>query len=603
MPALSSADSLLTVAARRSGAQVSDEVLLSLARESALDNRSMIDALLDSGDVDEDKFLRALSEELGMPWQDDPRPDSEVAVELKQLCSAQSAIRNRVIPVGYEGGKMVAAASDEEQAAAADSENEPDPVKAVQFACYDPFQCHQRQAIQKVVDGPVHWVMTSRRRLIEALQDVYGVGAETFEELIASRDLDGGEGDLLEEVNVLDEDDAEASVVKFVNQIIKEALSQRATDIHVEPLEHDLRIRYRIDGVLRSAPVPENIKSLQSSVIARLKVMSRLDIAEKRLPQDGRIQLRLDGQPIDVRVATIPGVEGESVSLRLLGQERFTLDRLGMLPDIRTKIDDLIEKPNGIILVTGPTGCGKSTSLYCFLSALNNDSRRIVTIEDPVENKLEGVVQIAVKPEIDLTFAGGLRSILRGDPNVIMVGEIRDLETAEIAIRAALTGHLVLSTLHTNDAIGGITRLIDMGVEPFLVSASVRAFMAQRLVRQLCQRCRVPAQHDEAFLRRVGVPASARENIFAANPDGCEYCRKTGFRGRLAIYETLVVTKKLEALISARAAEADIARQAMLDGFRSMRDYGWDKVAAGETTVEEVVGVTEDVELSSVGSQ
>ena len=314
--AIATADSMLAVAARRAGSSASDDAILAAARESALDNRSMVDSLLDSGDVEEEAFLRELSVELGMPFVEDPRPDTELASELKQLCSAQNAIRHRAIPVGFsddlpEGVEKIGSINGDDSA---ESDSETPVLRRIDFACYDPFQYHQRQAIQKIVDGPVRWVMTSRRGLIEALQEVYGVGADTFEELIASRELDGGDGDMLEEVNVLDEDDAEASVVKFVNQIIKEALAQRATDIHVEPLEHDLRIRYRIDGVLRSAPVPENIKSLQSSVIARLKVMSRLDIAEKRLPQDGRIQLRLDGQPIDVRVATIPGVEGRGRS-------------------------------------------------------------------------------------------------------------------------------------------------------------------------------------------------------------------------------------------------------------------------------------------------
>jgi type II secretory ATPase GspE/PulE/Tfp pilus assembly ATPase PilB-like protein len=308
--------------------------------------------------------------------------------------------------------------------------------------------------------------MTSRTRLVETLKKTYGVGADTFEELLEGRedDLPGG---VKEEVNVIDEDDSEASVMKFVNQILREGLQQGATDIHFEPLGHDLRIRYRIDGVLQEVPVPQLIKMLQDSLISRLKIMSGLDIAERRRPQDGRIALEIAGQPIDVRVATIPSVNGESVSLRLLGQQQFDFSGLGLDPENEKRIRKLISIPNGIVLVTGPTGSGKSTSLYTFLSAINSMERRIVTIEDPVEHKLNGVIQIAVKPEIDLTFATALRSILRGDPNIVMVGEMRDLETTEIAIRAALTGHLVFSTLHTNDAVGGITRLLDMGVEPF----------------------------------------------------------------------------------------------------------------------------------------
>jgi general secretion pathway protein E len=341
------------------------------------------------------------------------------------------------------------------------------------IACHDPFDLVARQAVARRVTMPVRWCLSPQTEIVAGLQALYGVGADTFEDLLKGRE--GNVGEQADEANEIDIESPDASVVKFVNQIIREALAQKATDIHVEPQPDSLRIRYRIDGFLHEIPVPENIKQLQASVIARIKVMSKLDIAEKRLPQDGRIHLKAEGQSIDVRVACIPSVEGESMSLRLLGQERFTLDRLGLNEAHRKTIELLLAKPNGIVLVTGPTGSGKSTTLYTFLSQLNSVHRRIVTIEDPVENKLPGIVQIPVKNEIGLTFASGLRSILRGDPNVVMVGEIRDLETAEIAVRASLTGHLVFSTLHTNDAVGGITRLIEMGVKPFLVSSSVRA--------------------------------------------------------------------------------------------------------------------------------
>ncbi|MCB1231507.1 MAG: type II/IV secretion system protein [Verrucomicrobiae bacterium] len=510
----------------------------------------------------------------------DPEPDTEDARELKVLCGAQVSIRNRVLPL---------------RLLRPEGEEDGEPT-AIVIATYDPFGIHRRRAVYQAIDLPIHWVITSRRQVIAGIQNFFGVGADTFEEVLANRDLDA-DAEVKEEINVIDDDDdAEASVVKFVNQIVKEALARRATDIHVEPLAADLRVRYRIDGVLQRVPVPENIKALQSSVIARFKVMSGLDIAEKRLPQDGRIHLRLDGQPIDVRVATIPGIEGESISLRLLGQEKFNLERLGMLPHIRNDVDEILQRPNGIVLVTGPTGCGKSTSLYCFLSVLNDESRRIVTIEDPVENKMEGVVQIAVKPEINLTFAGGLRSILRGDPNVVMVGEIRDLETAEIAIRAALTGHLVFSTLHTNDAIGGITRLVDMGVEPFLVTAAVRGFMAQRLVRRLCKECRQPVKYGDDYLKSCGFPRelAANHTFFEPKAGGCEACSRTGYRGRLAIYELCRMTPKLQELIVRGGSRADIQRQTMIDGFRTMRDYGWEKVAEGETTIAEVISVTEE---------
>jgi general secretion pathway protein E len=324
--------------------------------------------------------------------------------------------------------------------------------------------------------------------------------------------------------------------------------------------------------------------------------MAHLDIAERRLPQDGRINLEFEGRPIDVRVAVIPSVSGESVSLRLLGQQRFDFSMLGLDPDVETRIRGLLAMPNGIVLLTGPTGCGKSTTLYTFLSSLNTRERRIVTIEDPVEQKLEGVIQIAVRPEINLTFAAGLRSILRGDPNVVMVGEMRDFETGEIAIRAALTGHLVFSTLHTNDAIGGITRLMDMGIEPFLVASAVRAFLAQRLVRVLCPSCKAPASHPEAYLRRIGFPIEHAGRILKAT--GCEQCRFTGYRGRRALLELCVVTPRIQDLITSRQSGTALRAAALSEGMIALRQDGWAKVISGSTSLEEVVRVTTaDVEM------
>ena len=411
-----------------------------------------------------------------------------------------------------------------------------------------------------------------------------------FEQILEGRDMDLENLEVQDEANVIDDDDTEASVVKFVNQILREALDQGATDIHVEPLSSALRIRYRIDGRLIEVAVPDQIKTLQSSVIARLKIMSRLDIAEKRLPQDGRINLSLEGQSIDVRVATVPTVEGESVSLRLLNQEKFNVAKLGMEPFVLDRIRQLLDLSNGIILITGPTGSGKSTSLYSFLSELNTSDTRIVTVEDPVENKLDGVMQIAVKSEIGLTFASGLRSILRADPNIVMIGEIRDLETAEIAIRASLTGHLVFSTLHTNDALGGISRLVDMGVEPFLVSAAVRAFLAQRLVRKLCQHCKVPQDITDDERRRLKIP-HLEGQAYHVGP-GCDKCRNTGFSGRLAIYEVALLTEDMQDLVIKGANGNVLKEQAVKDGYVPMRDYGWYKVMTGMTTVEEVVSAT-----------
>jgi type II secretory ATPase GspE/PulE/Tfp pilus assembly ATPase PilB-like protein len=497
-------------------------------------------------------------------------PPVESPLPLRAVCGPQVALKHRVLPIEIEG----------------EAEN-----ARLHMITYDPLNLLARQAAAQSIEMPIVWHMASRRRVHESLRKLYGVGADTFEQLLEGRDLDLDNLDMKDEASVIDEvEDEEASVVKFVNQIVREALDQKATDIHVEPLADNLRIRYRIDGGLVEIAVPDQIKSLQASVIARLKIMSKLDIAERRLPQDGRINLQFEGTSIDVRVATVPTVEGESVSLRLLNQEKFNVELLGMEEFVLSKIQNILSLPNGIILITGPTGSGKSTTLYSFLSELNTSDTRIVTIEDPVENKLEGVMQIAVKSEIGLTFASGLRSILRADPNIVMLGEIRDLETAEIAIRASLTGHLVFSTLHTNDALGGISRLVDMGVEPFLVSASVRAFLAQRLVRRLCSQCKTPVEVLTEQRHLLGIPDCITGQAY--EPVGCDKCRNTGFSGRLAIYEVILIGSEMEELVSKNAASPLLKAQAVKDGYIPMREYGWHKVMKGITTIEEVVSVT-----------
>lgn len=569
--------SILANSARSVGVAEADlEAASSMAAAGGI---SPVLALIENGAVDERAFTKDLAGQLGWSWIETPQPEPDDMAELKRMIPARFAVRHQVFPVGFDR-----------------TGESPTPHKLV-LVCHDPCDLLARQAVARQSELPVRWCLTPRTELLNAIQQLYGVGADTFDALIASR---GGSSDdlhLRDEANIIDGEDEDASVVKFVNQIIREALAQKATDIHVEPQPDSLRIRYRIDGFLHEIPVPENIKQLQAAVIARIKVMSKLDIAEKRLPQDGRIHLKAEGQSIDVRVACIPSVEGESMSLRLLGQERFTLDRLGLSEGHRHTIENLLAKPNGIVLVTGPTGSGKSTTLYTFLSQLNSIHRRIVTIEDPVENKLPGVVQIAVKSEIGLTFASGLRSILRGDPNVVMVGEIRDLETAEIAVRASLTGHLVFSTLHTNDAIGGITRLIEMGVKPFLVSSSVRAFLAQRLVRCLCASCKTPAKYTNADLTKLGFMEAKGKKLFQATPGGCQHCRGTGYSGRVALYEIAIMTPAMQTLVSQRATDAELQTQARKDGFTTMREYGLQKALDGITTLDEVSRVTsEEVE-------
>jgi general secretion pathway protein E len=551
------------LAGAASDAGCTDAVLLGdVIRRATAAQSSAVDGILDAGMVPEVDFLRALAARTGLPWRDEV--EARPAPDTRENFPARLALGLRVLPEESPSGDAF-------------------PL----LAC-DPFDHLALQAVAGHAGKPVHLALTSRRRLLEMLKETYGVGAETFEELIEGRDEAGPAA--AEEVNVLDDEDTEASVMKFVNQIIREGLEQRATDIHFEPLGQDLRIRYRVDGVLQETPVPGRIKMLQDSVTSRLKIMAGLDIAERRLPQDGRIALEHAGQPIDVRVATIPCVYGENVSLRLLGQEHFDFPRLGLEGEDEQRIRSLLALPNGIVLVTGPTGCGKSTTLYTFLSALNVRERRIVTIEDPVEHKLDGIIQIAVRPEIDLTFASALRSILRGDPNVIMVGEMRDFETAEIAIRAALTGHLVFSTLHTNDAIGGITRLLDMNIEPFLLGSSIRAFIAQRLVRRLCPACAVPAEIPARELAQLGVPAELAGQI--RKPAGCDRCRGGGYVGRIAIFEICMMSPRLQEMIQRRATGTEIRDQAIREGMIPLRRDGWRKVADGRTSVEEVLRVT-----------
>ena len=511
----------------------------------------------------EEQFLQNLSKSLNWPFLDLPK--LTIPAEVRKKISTKIAFQHAIMPVAEENGEL-------------------------QIAVSNPFDSAMLNAVRFEAQSPVKFGLAPKPEIEKALKKYYGVGAETLDEMGDGEPLDLELAD-----KEITEGDQEASVIKFVNQIIWEAFKDRATDIHFEPSEDELRIRNRIDGILHQIPLPPQLKRFQAALISRIKVMSGMNISEKRLPQDGRINVRIKGEEIDIRVSTVPTVYGESVSLRLLtrGKIFLSLDKLGFSKMEEDAIRDIIVKPHGIFLVTGPTGSGKSTSLYAFLSSINSIQKRIITIEEPVEYELKGINQIAVRPEIGLTFAMGLRHILRQDPNVIMVGEIRDLETAEIAIRASLTGHLVFSTLHTNDAPSAFTRLIDMGIEPFLVASSVEAVMAQRLIRTICPHCKTEKKMDRTFLRKIGFPEADIETTKFMHGVGCEQCRQYGYQGRKGIYELLLVSEVLRPMIMNSANATTIASAAIAAGMRTLRTDGWNKVKAGETTLEEVLRVTQ----------
>jgi type II secretion system protein E len=517
--------------------------------------------------VAEDVFIQRLAAALGWPYLDLAK--LTVDNEARNKISTKLAFQHFVIPVAVNHGVLQVAAS-------------------------DPFDAAMMNAVRFDAKMPINFALATRTDVEKALKKYYGVGAETLDEM--------GEGEPMElEIandKEITEGDQEASVIKFVNQIIWEAFKDRATDIHFEPQEDELRIRNRIDGILHQIPLPPQLKRFQAAIISRIKVMSGMNISEKRLPQDGRINVRIKGEEIDIRVSTVPTVYGESVSLRLLtrGKIFLSLDKLGFSKMEEDAIREIIVKPHGIFLVTGPTGSGKSTSLYAFLAAINSVHKRIITVEEPVEYELKGINQIAVRPEIGLTFAMGLRHILRQDPNVVMVGEIRDQETADIAIRASLTGHLVFSTLHTNDAPSAFTRLTDMGIEPFLIASSVEAIQAQRLVRTICPHCKTEQKVDRDYLRKIGFPEAEIETAKFWHGAGCEECRQQGYQGRKGIYELLIVTETLRPLIMNRAPATTIAMRAIENGMRTLRVDGWNKVKAGVTTIEEVLRVTQTEE-------
>jgi len=546
-----------------------DQRQLAAARQAQGESQRLDQTAVELGFITEEAALTAIGEEMGLDFIDLAAAKIDLAL-LKDF-PTRLIYRQSLFPIERHNGSLRVATS-------------------------DPFDLYPLDELSAATGLTIEPVLASRAEIGKLIKTHLGVGSETIDGMMAKSADDGVE--LLEEIETdgseLSEMAQEASVVRLVNEILLEAIETRASDVHLESQGSGLKIRYRIDGLLHPQPTPPEINRFQAAIISRLKIMARLNIAEKRLPQDGRIKLKVLGREVDVRVSVIPMIHGEGIVMRLLDKSgmEFALQKLGMEADQYKTFQELIRLPHGIILVTGPTGSGKTTTLYSALLEIKDAQTKIITTEDPVEYQLEGINQIQVHTKVGLTFATSLRSILRHDPDIVLVGEIRDLETAENAIQASLTGHLVFSTLHTNDAAGAYTRMIDMGVEPFLVASTVEAVMAQRLVRRLCPACKqayepapdeLPSDFPFDDWHQAGTP------LYRAA--GCRECRQVGYRGRMGIYELLVTTEAVRQIAHERASTWKLKQAAMADGMRTLRQDGWRKVLAGRTTVEEVVRV------------
>ncbi len=519
----------------------------------------------------EEEILRWLAAEYGLGYTtlEDVDPDRQ----LLSLFPARILLKEELLPLRRDNGH-------------------------VEVATSRLFATQGLDALKTLTGLNLKPVLASTEAIQREIKKRLGVGADTIGTLEEEKGIQVVDEDA--EGNNLDEGaEDEASIIRFVNQVLKDAIELRASDIHLEPFEDEFKIRYRIDGELQEVPVPAQLKQFQPAIVSRVKILSHLNIAEKRLPQDGRIKVRIDNAEVDIRVSVIPMLHGEAVVMRLLRQNSTLrgLGEIGMNTRELEHFQNVLRLPHGIILVTGPTGSGKTSTLYTALNEINDAVRKIITVEDPVEYQLKGVNQIQVNEKSGLTFARGLRSILRHDPDVILIGEIRDAETAQIAVQASLTGHLVFSTLHTNDAPGALTRLVDMGVEPYLVASSLEAVLAQRLVRVLCPHCKQPdiSERAQAFKLKLGIPAD--KMIYKSI--GCRECRNTGFFGRHAIFEWMDTNEEIRQLILKSASTDQIRAAARRDGMRTLAEDGWRLVAAGVTTVEEVLSVTTAKEVET----
>ena len=524
--------------------------------------------------VTEDDVARALGAQLDLPYLARIFPD-EVDADLVKQVPINFAKQARILPLGREDG-------------------------IVSLAVADPLDTAALDNARMLLGGDVSPRIALASTIIDAINGIYDRSVNEAEQLVGemeAQDLDTLAHELEEPQDLLEADD-EAPIIRLVNSLLFRAAKERASDIHIEPMERELVVRFRVDGVLQEIIKPP--KRYQNSIVSRVKIMSQLNIAEKRLPQDGRIRIKLAGRDIDIRVSTIPTAHGERIVMRLLDKSATLLDlaEIGMGPETLGGMEHVIRRSHGIILVSGPTGSGKTTTLYAALSRINTSDVNILTVEDPVEYQLKGIGQMAINPKIGLTFASGLRSFLRQDPDMIMVGEIRDRETAEIAITASQTGHLVFSTVHTNDSAGAVIRLVEMGIEPFLVASSLTAILAQRLVRRVCPDCRVAYEPTDAELAEIGLSRRAllerNKSTRIYKAAGCNSCNRTGYRGRTGIYEFMLVEDDIRQLVLKNVDSSTIKKAAVTRGMLTLLDDGARKVAMGETTIAEVLSVTQE---------
>ena len=540
-------------------------------KTSKQSNQSLIHVLCREHSVDEAALYKLLSEKTGVAYKN-----------LKEETIDPEVVKNVPVKVAWHYGFMPMRF---------------DPTGDFLVIAVDcPFNIKIQDEIRLQLGHALLQVLSKRRDIVDCFKKYYGFAADTVDKIVSHAEFEGAEAEAaISSIESTDRLAGDATVVDLVNEIIFEAYQKRATDIHFEPYRGEFRVRYRIDGVLQDAHLSAHAKPIIAFILSRIKIMANLDIIEKRLPQDGRAVVKIKNQTLDLRISSIPTLNGESIVVRILPTQMiFDLKKLGLTDGNIEIFEKLIKKPNGIVLLTGPTGSGKTTTLYACIHKINSSERKIITIEDPVEYEISGITQIQISPKSGLDFAKGLRSMLRHDPDVMMVGEIRDFETAEISIRAALTGHLVFSTLHTNDAASGVTRLLDIGLEPFLVASSLEAIIAQRLVRKICTQCKVadtaqPAGLLQKIARDLNLKSASAVPVFKGR--GCENCGFTGFYGRLAIHEVLVTSEGVKALVMKKASSYEIKARAMQDGMLTLLQDGWLKVVDGQTTPGEVINV------------